>query len=204
MGAPSKRATQQKQVVHIWPSSLSGCTSHWAPLPSSTFPSIQPKRIRSIQRTKCNYVQSQLQCCVLAVLCLRLASNPHGDMIYISNYFMHVYRPVRGSLLCYPRLAFAQLTLAIHSMDSQHMAMYNTKIFTTCTWQTYLLHNTHNRNRKWTSIIGASLSEPHTRVTTLQDACVCLLTYVRPYTENLNWTETKVHMHFKFANLHTC
>ena len=39
-------------------------------------------------------------------------------MIYISNYFMHVYSPVRGSLLCYPRLAFAQLTLAIHSIDS--------------------------------------------------------------------------------------
>jgi len=40
------------------------------------------------------------------------------------------------------------------------------------------------------NVIGASLSEPHTNGTALQDACVyvCLRTYVRPYTENLNWT----------------
>ena len=40
------------------------------------------------------------------------------------------------------------------------------------------------------TIIGASLSEPHTSVTALQDACVCMYVcmYVclRPYTENLN------------------
>ena len=35
-------------------------------------------------------------------------------------------------------------------------------------------------------LIGASLSEPHTSVTALQDACVCLSAYVRPYTENFN------------------
>ena len=39
-------------------------------------------------------------------------------------------------------------------------------------------------------LIGASLSEPHTSVTALQDACVCMSvcvrTYVRPYTENFN------------------
>ena len=46
------------------------------------------------------------------------------------------------------------------------------------------------------AIIGATLSEPHTSVTALQDTCVCLSvclsvclrTYVRPYTENFNWT----------------
>ena len=37
------------------------------------------------------------------------------------------------------------------------------------------------------SIIGASLSKPHTSGTALQDACVCVHMYVRPYTENLNW-----------------
>ena len=43
-------------------------------------------------------------------------------------------------------------------------------------------------------VIGASLSEPHTSVIALQDACVCLSVclsvclrmYVRPYTENFN------------------
>ena len=35
-------------------------------------------------------------------------------------------------------------------------------------------------------LIGASLSEPHTSVTALQDACVCLSVCVWPYTENFN------------------
>ena len=37
-------------------------------------------------------------------------------------------------------------------------------------------------------VIGASLSEPHTSVTALQDASVCLSarTFVWPYTENFN------------------
>ena len=42
------------------------------------------------------------------------------------------------------------------------------------------------------SLIGASLSKSHTSGTALQDACVCLSVClsvcVRPYTENLNWT----------------
>ena len=38
-------------------------------------------------------------------------------------------------------------------------------------------------------LIGASLSEPHTSVTALQDAWTWMSgTYVRPYTENFNWT----------------
>ena len=52
---------------------------------------------------------------------------------------------------------------------------------------------------KWVKANWASLSEPHTSVTALQDACVCmyvcmyvclsvcLSAYVRPYTENFNW-----------------
>ena len=40
-------------------------------------------------------------------------------------------------------------------------------------------------------LVGVNLSEPHTSVTALQDACTCMsgtyvCTYVRPYTENLN------------------
>ena len=35
-------------------------------------------------------------------------------------------------------------------------------------------------------IIGASLSEPHTSVTALLDACVCMYVCAWPYTENLN------------------
>ena len=37
------------------------------------------------------------------------------------------------------------------------------------------------------SIIGASLTEPHTRVTALQVTCTYVYVwYTRPYTENLN------------------
>ena len=32
--------------------------------------------------------------------------------------------------------------------------------------------------------IGASLSEPHTSVTALRDACVCMSVGLRPYTVN--------------------
>ena len=35
-------------------------------------------------------------------------------------------------------------------------------------------------------MIGASLSEPHTSVTALQDACVCTSACLWPYTEYLN------------------
>ena len=43
-----------------------------------------------------------------------------------------------------------------------------------------------------------SLSEPHTNGTALQDACV---SYVWPYTENLNWTNRYNVIHFKFAHI---
>ena len=36
------------------------------------------------------------------------------------------------------------------------------------------------------SIIGASLSEPHTSVTALLNVCVCVSVFVWPYTENFN------------------
>ena len=35
-------------------------------------------------------------------------------------------------------------------------------------------------------LIGVSLSEPHTSVTALQDACVCISVCMWPYNENLN------------------
>ena len=37
-----------------------------------------------------------------------------------------------------------------------------------------------------TYIFGASLSEPHTSVTALQDVCVCTSVCMWPYTENFN------------------
>ena len=55
-------------------------------------------------------------------------------------------------------------------------------------------------------IIEASLSEPHTMKTALQDACVyvCLFAYgVAIYTKILSWTngnKFKVHVHFKFVH----
>ena len=82
------------------------------------------------------------------------------------------------------------------------MAMYNTKIFITCTWQTYLLHNTHNRNRKWTSLIGASLSEP----TLAWQHCktrvyVCLHTWGHIPKFKLNEWKRR---YMCISNLHTC
>ena len=54
-------------------------------------------------------------------------------------------------------------------------------------------------------IFGVSLSEPHTSVTALQNACVCLLlacllAWLWPYTVNLNWTNKYVY--FKLAHVH--
>ena len=40
--------------------------------------------------------------------------------------------------------------------------------------------------RQYQLLVGASLSEPHTSVITLQDACVCMSVCVWAYTENLN------------------
>ena len=45
-------------------------------------------------------------------------------------------------------------------------------------------------------IIGVSLSEPHTSVTALLDACVCMYVCLWPYTENLNERTD-----FKFAHV---
>ena len=38
----------------------------------------------------------------------------------------------------------------------------------------------------YSTLFGASLSEPHTSVTALLDAYVCVYVCVWPYTENLN------------------
>ena len=49
-------------------------------------------------------------------------------------------------------------------------------------------------------LIGASLSEPHTSVTALRDACVCMYVCLRPYTENFNLTNRNE----SISTLHTC
>ena len=52
-------------------------------------------------------------------------------------------------------------------------------------------------------LIGVSLSEPHTSGTALQDACVCMSVCVRmAIYKKFERTETKVHVHFKFAHSH--
>ena len=56
-------------------------------------------------------------------------------------------------------------------------------------------------------IIGASLSEPHTSGIALQRhvyMSIHWFVYLRPLTENLNWTNRYegVHMHFKFVHMH--
>ena len=54
-------------------------------------------------------------------------------------------------------------------------------------------------------ITGTSLNEPHTSVTALQHACVCLsvclrVAIYRKFKLNKH-AETKVHVHFKFAHI---
>ena len=50
-------------------------------------------------------------------------------------------------------------------------------------------------------MIGASLSKPHTSMTALQDTCVCLFACGHIPKIQIEQTEMKVHVHFKFAHV---
>ena len=58
-------------------------------------------------------------------------------------------------------------------------------------------------NYSFKVFVGASLSEPHTSVTALQDACVCLLAVIY---RKFNWTNgyEDICRYTYISNLHTC